>query len=72
VLPALDRLHVRRAWASLNIHHDRGPVVCATPGVPGMFQAVTSNGATLGPLVGRMVAEAICRGAALPRAFGLA
>ena len=68
-LPALAGLHVLRAWAAPNILLDRGPVVGETPGLPGVFHAVTSNGWTLGPLVGRMVARAMLGEEALPAAF---
>lgn len=57
-LPLLGGLRVLRAWASPNVHLDRGPIIGESPRHPGLFHAVTSNGWTLGPLVGRMVAEA--------------
>ena len=48
-----------RAWTGLAVHLDRGPVIGTTPGQPGLWHAVTSNGYTLGPLAGRMAAEAM-------------
>ena len=51
---------------------DDGPIISATPGLPGLFHAVTYNGWTLGPVVGRLVAEAaLGRGGRLPAAFSL-
>ena len=71
-LPALAGLHVLRAWAAPNILLDRGPIVSETPGVPGMFHAVTSNGWTLGPIVGRMAAEMAMGRARISGDFALA
>jgi glycine/D-amino acid oxidase-like deaminating enzyme len=68
-LPLLAGLRVTRAWASPNIHLDRGPVVGESPRNPGLFHAVTSNGWTLGPLVGRLVAEAVLGQGRPPAAF---
>jgi glycine/D-amino acid oxidase-like deaminating enzyme len=71
-LPALAGLHVLRAWAAPNILLDRGPIVSATPGLPGLVHAVTSNGWTLGPIVGRMAAEVAMGREGTPAAFALA
>ncbi|WP_376097476.1 FAD-dependent oxidoreductase [Roseomonas sp. CCTCC AB2023176] len=70
-LPALSAFHVLRAWSAPNILLDHGPVVSGTPGAPGLFHAVTSNGWTLGPLVGRMIAESVMGREAPPAAFAL-
>jgi glycine/D-amino acid oxidase-like deaminating enzyme len=72
VLPMLAGVDVVRAWATPTVHLDRGPVLSGTPGLPGLWHAVVSNGATLGPGVGRLMAEAIMGQAALPASFGLA
>ena len=67
VLPALDRLHVIRAWAAMNVNIDGAPIVGEAPGVPGLFNAVTSNGYTLAPIVGHLTAELVAHGrASLP------
>ena len=42
-----------------------------TPGLPGFFNAVTGNGYTLGPIVGRMTADAVLGRAAVPPEFSL-
>jgi D-hydroxyproline dehydrogenase subunit alpha len=67
VLPALDGLHVIRTWAAMNVNIDGAPILGPAPGAPGFFNAVTSNGYTLAPVVGRLTAELIARGrASLP------
>jgi len=70
VLPALGRIDVVRAWTGLAVHLDRGPVIAATPGQPGLFHAVTANGYTLGPVAGRLAADAVM-GRGAPAAFAL-
>ena len=63
VVPCLDRLHVVRSWAAMNIDIDGAPILGEDPRVPGLFHAVTSNGYTLGPIVGRITADLVDRGA---------
>jgi len=70
-LPALHGVHVLRAWTGLAPHLDRAPVISATPGLPALWHGVTGNGYTLGPVVGRMLADAVLGRAALPAAFRL-
>ena len=62
VLPALDALHVVRIWAGMNVNIDGAPILGETPGMPGLFHAVTSNGYTLAPVVGRLTADLIRTG----------
>ena len=69
VIPALAGLEVVRAWTGLAVYLDRGPVICETQ--PGLFHAVTSNGYTLGPAVGRLIADAMLGRGAPPAAFAL-
>jgi glycine/D-amino acid oxidase-like deaminating enzyme len=57
VLPALDRLHLLRSWSGMNVNIDGAPIVGPVPGAPGLVNAVTSNGYTLGPLVARLAVE---------------
>jgi glycine/D-amino acid oxidase-like deaminating enzyme len=59
VLPALHGLSILRAWTGINPAIDRAPLLGEAPGLPGFFNAVTANGYTLGPVVGRITAEAI-------------
>ena len=63
VVPGLKKLHVVRSWAAMNINIDGAPILGQDPRLPGLFHAVTSNGYTLGPLVGRITADLVSRGA---------
>jgi glycine/D-amino acid oxidase-like deaminating enzyme len=60
VLPFLRKLHVVRTWAAMNIDIDGAPILGEHPDVPGLFNAVTSNGFTLGPVVGEVTAALVC------------
>ncbi|UYG00308.1 FAD-dependent oxidoreductase [Halomonas sp. GD1P12] len=62
VLPALGQLRVLRSWAAININIDGAPILGEAPQLPGFYNAVTSNGFTLGPLVGQITADLITRG----------
>ena len=62
VVPALRKLNVIRSWAAMNINIDGAPLLGEDPGMPGFFNAVTSNGYTLGPLVGRITADLVLHG----------
>jgi glycine/D-amino acid oxidase-like deaminating enzyme len=57
VLPAVRGLRVLRTWAAMNINIDGAPILGEVPGVPGFFNAVTSNGYTLSPIVARMTVD---------------
>jgi glycine/D-amino acid oxidase-like deaminating enzyme len=59
VVPGLRKLHVIRSWAAMNINIDGAPILGEHPAIPGFFNAVTSNGYTLGPIVGRLTAELV-------------
>ena len=56
VVPGLRKLHVIRSWAAMNINIDGAPILGEHPAMPGFFNAVTSNGYTLGPIVGQITA----------------
>ncbi|TDH63401.1 FAD-dependent oxidoreductase [Dankookia rubra] len=71
VLPGIGGLHALRAWTGLAVEVDRAPLLGETPGIPGLFHAVTSNGYTLAPIAGRMTAEAVLGRAAVPPEFTL-
>jgi glycine/D-amino acid oxidase-like deaminating enzyme len=62
VLPALAGLHVLRCWAGMNVNIDGAPILGEVPGVPGFFNAVTSNGYTLAPIAARIVTDLLVRG----------
>jgi glycine/D-amino acid oxidase-like deaminating enzyme len=64
VLPALSGIHVIRAWAAMNINIDGAPIIGEVPKMPGFFNAVTSSGYTLGPVVARLTTDLIRNGRA--------
>lgn len=57
VLPQLQGLRVLRTWAAMNINIDGAPILGTVTGVPGFYNAVTSNGYTLSPVVARMTVD---------------
>lgn len=59
VAPGLRKLHIIRSWAAMNINIDGAPILGEHPAMPGFFNAVTSNGYTLGPLVGQLTAAMV-------------
>lgn len=61
-VPAVSALHVIRSWAAMNVNIDGAPVIGEVPGLPGFYVAVTANGYTLGPLVGRITASLLKTG----------
>lgn len=62
VLPALTGLHMVRCWAGMNVNIDGAPILGEVPGVPGFFNAVTSNGYTLAPIAARLVTDLLVHG----------
>ncbi len=62
VLPPVRRLHMVRSWAGMNINIDGAPIISDLPGVPGFWNAVTSNGYTLAPIVARSLTQQILTG----------
>lgn len=69
VVPAVAGLAVLRTWTGLNVQVDRAPILGEAPGCPGLYAAVTSSGFTLGPVAGRMTADAVLGREAIPAAF---
>jgi glycine/D-amino acid oxidase-like deaminating enzyme len=59
VVPALRKLHVIRSWAAMNINIDGAPILGEHPSLPGFFNAVTSNGYTLGPIIGQLTSQLV-------------
>ncbi|WP_390614215.1 NAD(P)/FAD-dependent oxidoreductase [Gluconacetobacter diazotrophicus] len=59
LVPALGSVHVVRSWAAMNIDIDGAPILGESPGVPGFYNAVTANGVTLAPAMGRSVADMV-------------
>lgn len=62
VLPDLRKLHILRSWGAMNINIDGAPIIGEHPGIPGFYTASTSNGYTLGPIMGRITADLMMRG----------
>ncbi|WP_431122275.1 FAD-dependent oxidoreductase [Variovorax paradoxus] len=62
VLPAVNGLHMVRCWAGMNVNIDGAPIIGGVPGLPGFYNAVTSNGYTLAPIAAHLVADLIVRG----------
>ena len=62
VIPALDGVNYIRSWAAMNINIDGAPIVGEMPGVKGFYNTVTSNGYTLGPIMGQITTDLILRG----------
>jgi glycine/D-amino acid oxidase-like deaminating enzyme len=62
VLPQIAGLHVLRTWAAMNVDIDGAPIIGAVPGLHGFFNAVTSNGYTLAPVVARMTRDLMLHG----------
>lgn len=62
VLPPVGSLRIIRSWAAINVNIDGAPILGEVPGHTGFYNAVTSNGYTLGPLVGKITADLICYG----------
>jgi glycine/D-amino acid oxidase-like deaminating enzyme len=55
-------LHMVRCWAGMNVNIDGAPILGEVPGVPGFYNAVTSNGYTLAPIAAKLVADLIAHG----------
>jgi glycine/D-amino acid oxidase-like deaminating enzyme len=72
VLPALRALSIVRCWTGVALEIDRAPILGEAPGLPGFFNAVTSTGYTLSPVLGQMTADLLTRGERIPEAFTLA
>jgi len=62
VLPAVSGLHMVRCWAGMNVNIDGAPILGEVPGVPGFYNAVTSNGYTLAPIAARIVTDLLVHG----------
>lgn len=70
-LPAINALSILRAWTGINTAIDRAPLLGEAPGHPGLYNAVTANGYTLGPVVGQLTAEAILHREAIDPRFSI-
>lgn len=62
VMPLLGSVNIIRSWAAMNIDIDGAPIVGEDKAVKGLFHAVSSNGITLAPLIGKIVADLVVDG----------
>ena len=62
VIPVVGMLQMIRSWAAVGVMIDGAPIIGELPGNPGFFNAVGANGYTMGPIMGRIVAELIDTG----------
>src|SRR5262249_28718457 len=68
VLPALDGAALEAARVGVRpIPSDGHPLVGPLPGAAGTYLVCTHSGVTVGPLLGRLVADEIVRGTVDPR-----
>jgi len=65
-LPALRGLSIVRSWTGVNLSIDRAPILGEAEGVPGFFNSVAATGYTFGPVVGRLTADLLLHGEAVP------
>ncbi len=70
-LPLLAGLTAIRAWTGLAPEIDAAPILGEAPGARGFFNALAANAYTLGPVMGRLTAEAIRTGRPVTPAFTL-
>jgi len=70
-LPLLAGLRAVRAWTGMAPEIDAAPILGEAPGHPGFFNALAANAYTLGPVLGRLTADAIRTGRPLAPAFSL-
>jgi glycine/D-amino acid oxidase-like deaminating enzyme len=62
VIPDIGALRVIRSWATIGVMIDGAPIIGELPGVPGFFGAVGANGYTMGPIIGRIIAQLAATG----------
>jgi D-hydroxyproline dehydrogenase subunit alpha len=61
-LPALRGLSIIRSWTGINVAVDKAPLLGEVPGLPRFFNNIAANGYTLGPVLGRLTADAVLHG----------
>ncbi len=62
VIPSLAGVQFIRSWGAMNINIDGAPIVGEMPNVKNFYNTVTSNGYTLGPIMGRITTDLIVHG----------
>ncbi|WP_454721355.1 MULTISPECIES: NAD(P)/FAD-dependent oxidoreductase [Cupriavidus] len=66
LIPRLEQAQIIRTWSGIEAYlPDRQPVICASPGTPGLFHGFGFSGAgfEVGPAVGTVLAELVADGA---------
>ena len=59
VIPSLGSLRMLRSWATVGVMIDGAPIIGEYPGVRGFYNGVGANGYTMGPLIGRILANLV-------------
>ena len=59
VLPYIGGLQIIRSWAATGVMIDGAPIIDEAPECPGFHTVVGANGYTMGPALGRIVADQI-------------
>lgn len=62
VLPQIGSLQLIRSWATTGVMIDGAPIIGELPGCHGFYNVVGANGYTMGPILGRIVADLILTG----------
>ena len=70
VMPSLADVRIVRMWTGvMAFTDDLQPVVGELSSLPGCYTCIATTGFTLGPLIARLLAGKIARGAPLPPEF---
>ena len=51
-----------RCWGAMGVMIDGAPIIGEMPGHPGFYNVVAANGYTMGPILGRIVAQLVRTG----------
>ncbi len=62
VIPDIGALRVIRSWSTIGVMIDGAPILGELPGAPGFYSAVGANGYTMGPIMGRIMAQLAATG----------
>jgi glycine/D-amino acid oxidase-like deaminating enzyme len=59
IVPRIAEAKLLRAWAAMNVIVDGAPIIGPSPLLPRFHQAVSGNGYTLAPILGRLTADLV-------------
>lgn len=62
IMPAVGRLQLIRSWATTGVMIDGAPIIGELPGQPGFYNVVGANGYTMGPALGKIMADLLLTG----------